>query len=369
MATPFVFQFGVEIELLLGSRSKTHKSWKSLASELSTRLAKAGIPNHLNQGNDKSAENYFEWSITQEVTVPAQAGKNLWGLELVSPIFTPDAPWTAQLHTIFTSVLRKHFVLTPSPHCSTHVHISTVPPLSAPQLASVAKNILYFEPALDALLPVDRASSYWCQSNRASTILKPLPFLPHCLAHLDACAASASTDAVVHAMCLFPASSAYGRAHGYTQDFVHGVWKWDFSGLLSSTTLFPSNSTSAYALATDYTSATGHEYAPTRTPTLEFRQPPGSLSASDAAAWVELGVSFVAGAVAGCGGGGDLDAGGAGGGGGVSDALMEELWWLLSVGAQGTGIGELRGVEGLFVQAGGRGRGKGKGGAGKGKAK
>ncbi|KAI0006390.1 putative amidoligase enzyme-domain-containing protein [Xylariaceae sp. FL0662B] len=355
MASPYLaFQFGIEIELLLGSRSKTHKSWKSLASELSTRLSKAGIPNHLNEGNDKSAENYLEWSITQEVTVPAQAGKNLWGLELVSPIFTPSYAWEAQLQTIFGAVLRKHFVLTPSPHCSTHVHISTVPPLTAPQLVSVAKSILYFEPALDALLPVDRASSYWCQSNRASTPLKALPSLSHCFAYLDNICSS-DTDAVVRAMCLFPASSAYGRAHGHTRDFVHGVWKWDFSGLLSHPSSSPSSSSPSH-----------------RARTLEFRQPPGSLTAADATAWVELGVAFVAGAVVARGRGGDLDAedgvtgrgGGGGGGEGVvnSDKLMEELWWLLSAGAQGTGIGELRGVEGSFVQ------GRGRGGRGKGKA-
>jgi hypothetical protein len=77
MADQFAFQFGIEIELLIGSRSKTHKSWKSLAMEVSSKLAKAGVHNHINENNDKSLENYQEWSVVQEVTIPTQAGKNL----------------------------------------------------------------------------------------------------------------------------------------------------------------------------------------------------------------------------------------------------------------------------------------------------
>ena len=47
--------------------------------------------------------------------------------------------------------------------------------------------------------------------------------------------AGGGAEPVVHAMCLFPALSPYGRSHGYKTDFVHGVYKWDFSGLLPDT--------------------------------------------------------------------------------------------------------------------------------------
>lgn len=79
------FRFGVEIELLLGSRKKTHPNWKSLAWDLSKRLVKAGIANHINEGNDKSHENYREWSITQEITIPSQPAKNLCQLLALLP--------------------------------------------------------------------------------------------------------------------------------------------------------------------------------------------------------------------------------------------------------------------------------------------
>jgi len=71
------FQFGVEIELLLGSRKKSYSSWSSLAKDVSKRLSKAGINNHINESNSKSYDNYREWSIVQEVTIPSQPAKNL----------------------------------------------------------------------------------------------------------------------------------------------------------------------------------------------------------------------------------------------------------------------------------------------------
>jgi hypothetical protein len=146
------------------------------------------------------------------------------GLELVSPILRPETPevWNAHLNAVF-GVLRKHFTLAASSSCGTHVHVSTVPALGAAHLAAVAKAILLFEPALDALVPAARASpsSYWCQSNAASQALRSLsPAQRFDL--IDCCP---DVPSVVRAMCLFPARSAYGRAHGYTEDFVHGVYK------------------------------------------------------------------------------------------------------------------------------------------------
>ncbi|KAI1326624.1 putative amidoligase enzyme-domain-containing protein [Xylariaceae sp. FL0255] len=358
MASYLSFNFGIEIELLLASRTKNHKSWHSMATELSIRLNAAGIPNHLNEDSDPSLENYVEWSITREVTIPPQAGKGLWGLELVSPILNQETPWSTDLHQIF-SVLKTSFSLTSSTHCSTHIHISTASPSlqSSPYtLASIAKSILYFEPALDSLFPAERSSSYWCQSNRLNPILKPLS-MAQCFEYIDAAAAcedpfagyimagvggAASTE-IVRVMNLYPARSAYGRAHGYTEDFVHGVYKWDFSNLLPA------------SLTTDGGMAFGGGKQ-----TLEFRQAPGSLRAEDVRTWVELAVSFVAGSV-------EIwtpssstsavgDAAPAVGLDPARRVTMEDLWWVLRCGAQSTGIGDLRGVEKLFLSKGKGGR-------------
>lgn len=69
-------QFGIEIELLLGGRKKAFSSWKSLASDLSKRLSLAGIANHVHD-DAKALDNYQEWAIVREVTVPNQPAKGL----------------------------------------------------------------------------------------------------------------------------------------------------------------------------------------------------------------------------------------------------------------------------------------------------
>lgn len=79
-------QFGIEIELLLGGRKKAHSSWKSLANDLSRRLAAAGIANHINDGGDKAVEHYREYSIVREVTIPNQLAKGLCTMSSLSTL-------------------------------------------------------------------------------------------------------------------------------------------------------------------------------------------------------------------------------------------------------------------------------------------
>ncbi|ETS75822.1 hypothetical protein PFICI_12766 [Pestalotiopsis fici W106-1] len=314
MANQFSFFFGVELELLISSRSKSHKSWMSLATEVSTKLKKAGIRNHINEGCDKSTANYTEWSIVQEVTVPSQPGKNLWGIELVSPIFELSSPWSAHLSLIYKT-LKSSFTLSSSANTSTHVHMSTSPPLPTSCLGTLAKAILYFEPGLDLLLPSSRGSSYWCQSNHENTTLKNVPLLD-CFTHMDYC--HSPTD-IAAAMCSFPAKSAYGQANGFTSNFVHGVYKWDFSGLVDPALCLTSN------------------HCPSGT--IEYRQCPGSKSAEEAHTWLMLALGFVAGAME---RGDTIDP--------QAPVAMGDLWWTVSCGLQALQFGsaDLRAMEKLF---------------------
>lgn len=71
MAHSNTFRFGIEIELLLESPRKNHKTWNSLAEDLSKLLARAGIPNRVHASSD-----YNTWSIVREVTVQDPDGKN-----------------------------------------------------------------------------------------------------------------------------------------------------------------------------------------------------------------------------------------------------------------------------------------------------
>lgn len=64
--------FGVELELLVSSRGKTHKTWHALATEVSAALTRAGVANHVSETG--AFEDYTEWSIVQEVTIPSGKG-------------------------------------------------------------------------------------------------------------------------------------------------------------------------------------------------------------------------------------------------------------------------------------------------------
>jgi len=205
---------------------------------------------------------------------------HLGGIELVSPVYAAAGYWASDLEVIFTAVQAAYTVI-PSPHCSTHVHVSgALEPLSASELAALSKAVLYFEPAMDELVPATRrgSSTYWCQSNRANPALSGYG-LDDAFALLDHAAASAGKGVrpVVETMNLVPAGCAYGRAHGKKHDFVRGkVYKWDLSHMLGP------KSGGGDGLGT-----------------IEFRQPPGSVSADEAVGWITLALAFVAGSVGG----------------------------------------------------------------------
>lgn len=230
------------------------------------------------------------------------------------------------------------------------MHVSRAPhPLWADELAALAKTALYYESALDQLMPPHRRStttssqsSHWCMSNRRSASLASLP-LPTCLAAIDAAAAAATTSSacqgssslflpLVAAMNLDHAGSAYARGQGIPSDFVRGKrFKWNLEGMLL-----------------DSDGGGGGRG------TVEFRQPPGSLAADEAVGWVALALAFVAGALQvgpclilgaeddgiGIGGVQPDDAGEAG-------ASLEELEGLLQCGGQALGwegLGALQAV-------------------------
>ncbi|KAF6833273.1 hypothetical protein CPLU01_05624 [Colletotrichum plurivorum] len=291
------FNFGLELELSLNSNKK-HKTWLSMAQDTSARLAKNGVVNHV---KEKVDTNYRKWSIVQEITIPQHPSKNNWALEIVSPVFNLDSQWLTDTDNIF-SAIGKHSSVQVVPQCSTHVHISQARQDFSPyQLAALSKAILVYEACFDALVPADRASAYWCQSNRWNPVLSRCQTLEDCLDHLDT-AAQRGTTAVVEAMCTFPASSAYGRAHGRKKDFVHGkVYKWNFARLLGKDA--------------------GR--------TIEFRQPSGSTCTEDAIGWVLVTLTFVAGATGGGNCVGALEIGG-------DDRT--EFWHLLCHGAEVMGL-------------------------------
>ncbi|CRK15517.1 hypothetical protein BN1708_002757 [Verticillium longisporum] len=266
MPSPAYLAFGIELELSLVS-SKKVSSWSSMAKDISHRLSKKGVSNQVTENPDHA---YQVWSIVQEITIPSLPAKNKWGVELVSPIFTLDSSWLTDLEVIFSEI-RKVYKIQTSSQCSTHIHVSQLGhDMSPHQLAALAQAALVYEPCLDILVPGERSTAYWCRSNRQNPFLAIMHSLSHCLDQLEV--ASAQEDgvgAIVESMCLFPASSPYGRAHGLKKDFIHGkVYKWNLARLLSPD-------------------------AEART--VEYRQPAGSTCAEDAMGWALLTLCFIVG--------------------------------------------------------------------------
>ncbi len=262
-----------------------------------------------------------------------------YGIELVSPIHTADSLPTGTLHTILTRIFTHLPHIIPSTSCSSHIHISRADkPLNHLDLADLGKAALYFETALDALLPPSRrttptSSTYWFQSLRSSTnpSLAGLALLP-CFDKINAAAAEGSMRSVVEVLNLHSKSTPYAVAKGKTADFIRGkTYKWDFSGLLSNEVVGERDGVVDCGIEG----------------TVEFRQPPGSGNAEEAMGWAVLGVAFVAGAVAVGGGlgivGGELrEEGGS----------VRELWRLLQRGREVVGWRDLEAIKGLFWRAG-----------------
>jgi hypothetical protein len=75
-STPIGLRFGAELEVLTGSQSQHHMEWYLTAGEISRELGQWQVKNHVNSDHNKDAEDYTEWSIIQEVTIPNQMMAN-----------------------------------------------------------------------------------------------------------------------------------------------------------------------------------------------------------------------------------------------------------------------------------------------------
>ncbi|CAK7214315.1 hypothetical protein SBRCBS47491_002098 [Sporothrix bragantina] len=315
--------FGVEIELLLGHKAGTppFPSWDNLAATLSRLLGRAGVRNHVAKRN--VPETYREWCLMREVTIPDDPVRSLYGIELVSPVYDAGGnQWVADVETIFALLDAHNIQVYQSDKCSTHVHLSTYPhPLTETAAMHLAEAVLYYEAALDALMPAHRqtataagTASYWCQSNRASHLFAgietappqidniedyvlfcraehkagravPLSNADHeipldtCLDIVRACH-DMSAFSMDQAMNWMAAGSLYGRTRRMATDFVRGkVYKWNFESL--------------YRRSSKTKTKTAN--APHKDGTVEFRLPPGSVCATDVGLWVSLAATFVAG--------------------------------------------------------------------------
>ncbi|KAL2015874.1 hypothetical protein VTK56DRAFT_4671 [Thermocarpiscus australiensis] len=264
------FRFCVELGLVISSRHRKHKTEAGLQKEISTHLSQAGILNHI-ASSDVSPVSSREWTIASELCIPSRPCDHRFGMKLVSPFmrFTQHPEhWQADLRKVMHT-LNRHFEVTTSHQCFTHVHI--VPATGFWQLGqakALAKSALYFEACLDALVPPYRRRSVWAKSNRHNRYFGALP-MAKCFARIDA---QSTLEALATRMNLCGAASPTGAALGVEPvdaEFRHDAFRWSFADLGNN------NDEAAAAAAAGFG-------------TVAFRQPPGSTTAAEAITWVML---------------------------------------------------------------------------------
>ncbi|AEO58219.1 hypothetical protein MYCTH_2118656 [Thermothelomyces thermophilus ATCC 42464] len=248
-------RFGVEIELVVKSKSRNHADFRSLAMEICLHLEKSRIPSHVACLSQKAdvTKSYQKW--IQNSTLPSNPAENLFGVELVSSIFYTQQrhKWIPELRETWR-VLESGFEVHATKECSTHVHLS---PASGPWTLSaargVAKEAIFFERCIDGLMPGHRHINPYCTSNRWNAVYGG-PDMPQIFDDLSRAESLADLG---ERMCWCSRDSVHARQTLHQDDFVHPHFRWNLTALTES-----------------------------RTRTIEFRQPPASRNARDTLAWI-----------------------------------------------------------------------------------
>ncbi|KAF2745040.1 hypothetical protein M011DRAFT_155896 [Sporormia fimetaria CBS 119925] len=98
--------------------------------------------------------------------------QNLWGMKLLSPVFKfrpgkLETNWVKEISTAW-NVLQRSYRLSLNGDCATHISISPCGHRKwlLDDVKRITKTVLYFERAVDAIVPLDRRISVFCKSNK-----------------------------------------------------------------------------------------------------------------------------------------------------------------------------------------------------------
>ncbi|KAL9078551.1 MAG: hypothetical protein Q9157_002542, partial [Trypethelium eluteriae] len=107
---------------------------------------------------------HTQWCLHHDPTVETR--KEPWGVEIVSHILLlyTTSKWRADVEALW-SFLNGEYIVTANNNCSTHVHISLAKGYSVSDLKNLAASVIYFEPALEALVPPNRRGNEYARSN------------------------------------------------------------------------------------------------------------------------------------------------------------------------------------------------------------
>ena len=86
---------------------------------------------------------------------------------MVSPVLfhRPDGEWMGQIMALFQNLNRLCSIKT-NRSCGFHVHVSPVDDWNLETVKALSRAIIYFEPAFEAILPVERRRNEYAKSNR-----------------------------------------------------------------------------------------------------------------------------------------------------------------------------------------------------------
>ncbi|OIW27625.1 hypothetical protein CONLIGDRAFT_716074 [Coniochaeta ligniaria NRRL 30616] len=164
MSNPAPLRLGLEIEAVFVP--KVSKEGEQ-PFEFAARLAQGyrGKPGmHANiKGHDQwEGDPYVEWEIVKDASLPRDPTNRTFPLEITSPILTFDenGAWREQVKAVFDHV-QTTCDITTNKSCGFHVHLSPGDgSWDLEELKRICLAILYFEPAVLALLPVSRQNHH-----------------------------------------------------------------------------------------------------------------------------------------------------------------------------------------------------------------
>lgn len=215
---------------------------------------------------EKEIYDTSKWTLARDTSIRG-AGDGQFGIELISPILHFNEPrFRDFIRGVWARISELCLIDVDQIHnsCGTHVHVSTDTGFHVRQAKAIARAILYFEPAINALVPPDRRKNSYCKTfylcNKNFQGLDPKQAI-------DVIDAIIELDDETDGIAAPDTSPEF-----YDEEFAHPITKimnnhkryftWNFVTIV-------------------------------RTTTIEFRQAPGVTTPGETLAWVEFVVTFV----------------------------------------------------------------------------
>jgi Putative amidoligase enzyme len=279
---PRIINIGIETEFMLTAHRDDHAAdtleefAKILAANHNLRVQGTQKRMRLDLRPTEYAGEYTEWCLVKEETIyrewspckllPIPVSHDIadivssGGIELVTPVFRalPRSTWRRDVEATWR-FLHQHYQITGGITCGTHIHVSFEAPgeYTTDDLRRIARCVIHFEPAVEALMPRYRRTTNYAKSNWLQGHL-----LGHC---------NKSRRESIAAIDGIPTEGDEDEIQGQIVNLMQGHgdrdYAWNFLNILWGKG------------------------------TIEFRKPPACTSAAMALSWTELAMSFIQAAV------------------------------------------------------------------------